>query len=223
MTTFIQKLRVVTLGTAHDLLDKAIDLNSPSALRQYVRDLEDALAKLTNEAAVQAGQIRTLTREQGDLSTRISTDKTLAAKYLQSNPSLARVKASDAVMAQKELDSINQQLVAQKELSNKLDASVTALDAKHTEMLSNVRRLESMDRQSKAQDQAASALTSAGKTLAGGADVSIDNIEQKIEARNDVAAEKFSRAMGSFASPEDPEHTAAVDELLASLTPTPAA
>lgn len=219
MPSFIQKLRTITLGTAHDLLDKAIDLNSPSALRQYVRDLEDALDKLKNEAAIQAGSIRTLTREQGDLKTRIASDTQLASKYLTSNPTLARVKASDAVTAQKELDSNIQQLTVQTTVSQKLDTAVAQLDNKHTEMVSNVRRLESLDRQTKAQEQAASSLTSAGKTLSGGSGISIDDLESKIQARNDVASEKFDRAMGGVATTEDPTHASAVDELLASLTP----
>lgn len=219
MTTFVQKLRVLTLGSVHDLLDKAIDLNSPSALRQYVRDLEDALDKLRNEAAMQAGMLRTLTREQGDLTAKIATSRTLAQKYVTTNPALARIKASDVISGQKELESITQQIGTQTQVSQKLDAAVAQLDSKHTEMVSNVRRLESMDRTTKAQEQAASALTSAGHTLASGSGVSIDDIESKMQGRSDVASEKFDRALGTVQSTEEPEHAAEVDELLASLTP----
>lgn len=209
----------MTLGTAHDLLDKAIDLNSPSALRQYVRDLEDALDKLKNEAAVQAGQIRTLQREEGDLQARIVTGKSLAEKYLTSNPELARAKASDVIHAQGSLVTTHQQLVLQTEVSKKLDAAVAQLDAKHTEMVNHVRDLERMDRTTKAQEQAASSLTSAGKLVSGGTGISIDDIEGKMQARSDVATEKFNRAMGDVSVQEDPEHSQAVDDLLASLTP----
>jgi phage shock protein A len=215
----MSKLRVVVLGHAHDLLDKQIDLNSPSALRQYVRDLEDALDKLKNEAATQAGMVRTLTREQGDLTSRIATDKALATKYLESNPALARAKASDAVLATKQLADIEQQLKDQVEVSNKLDAAVAQLDSKHTEMLNNVRTLERLDGVTKAKEQAASSLTSAGKLVSGGSDISIDDIQNKMKARNDVASEKFDRAMGSVSTTEDPEHAADIDALLASLAP----
>ena len=71
MSGFLQKLRIVTLGAAHDLLDREIDMNSPSALRQYVRDLEDAIGKMNSELAVQEGGVRTLNREYGDLGHKI--------------------------------------------------------------------------------------------------------------------------------------------------------
>lgn len=221
--TILQKLRTVVLGNVHDLLDKAIDLNSPSALRQYVRDLEDALDKLKAEAVSQAGLVRTLTREQGDLTQKITTSKNLAAKYLESNPALARAKASDAITAQNELNNVSQQLVQQVEVSKKMDAAAAQLDSKHTDMLNKVRSLEHMDSVTKAQEQATSALKSAGKLISGGADISIDDLESKMRARNDIAAEGFDRAMGSVQTTEDPEHAADVDELLASLKPKPVA
>jgi len=220
VSTFIQKLRTVTLGTVHDLLDKAIDLNSPSALRQYVRDLEDALDRLKNEAAIQAGQIRTLTREQGDLQTRINIGKVAAAKYLATNRSdLARLKASEVLRAQQDLDRNIAQLETQKQTSAGLDAAVAKLEARHEEMVANVRRLESLDRESKAKEQAAASLTTAGKLVSGGVDINVDDLQSRMQARNDVATEKFNRAMGDVHVDSDPEHEAQVDDFLATLAP----
>lgn len=223
MGSFLQKLRTVTLGTAHDLLDKAIDLNSPSALRQYVRDLEDAMDKLRSEAAVQAGQVRTVTREIGDLQHQIETGTNAARLFQeQGKMELAKAKASLVVQAQSRLEGAKLQLATQQQTSQQLDIAVQKLEARHTEMVQNVRRLESMDRTTKANEAAARSLSQAGKVVSGGADISIDDIETRMQARSDVASEKLQRAMGAVELPEDPEHDAAVDSLLASLKPSKA-
>ena len=218
MSGFLQKLRVVTLGSVHDLLDKAIDVNSPSALRQYVRDLEDALDRMRTEAAIQAGQIRTLTREKTDLENRIETTKATAKKLVEAgHEDLARPKAADILRMQKDLERTTENLETQKVTSAKIDKAVGDLDAKHTDIVYHVRELERLDRDSKAKEQAASSLAAAGRLVGGGVDLSVDDIESRMKERNDVASAKFDRAVGNVNTPTDPEHEAKVDELLASL------
>ena len=53
MASIFSKVRALALGNIHDLLDKAIDLNSPAVVRQYVRDLGEAKEQLADEAAAQ--------------------------------------------------------------------------------------------------------------------------------------------------------------------------
>ena len=221
MTSIFQKLRVLGLGSVHDILDKAIDMNSPTVLRQYVRDLETAEAQLKNEAAVAAGGKRTLTRELEDLNHRI-TDKLAAIKIIQAgtNPaaeSIARNYASVVVNLQNEVKDKQAQLAAQEELSANLESALSKIDAKHAEMLSQVHRLESLDRATKAKEQAAGALDNAVNLASSGVGVNIDSVRAKVEARADVADEKFKRAMNNDGLSEDPIHSQAVDELLAKL------
>lgn len=221
MTGLIAKIRIVALGAAHDLLDKTIDLNSPSALRQYVRDLESALDKLRNEAAIQAGQVRTQTRELGDIQHNIETETELVKKIMAgtyvNKEVLARTKGSQIVAWQKEVPTRQQELEDQKKASAAIDDAVHKLDAKHTQMVQRVRELERIDRQSKVKEQAAGSLEAAGKLVSGGSDISIDGIEQKMRARKDVADEKFDRAMGNVVVEEDPTASADVDDFLNSL------
>ncbi len=217
----LAKIRIVALGSAHDLLDKAIDLNSPSALRQYVRDLEDALDKLRNEAAVQAGQVRTMTRELGDLQHNIETETELVKRILAgtspNKDTIARTKGTAIVGWQKEIPQRQQELEDQKKAATAIDEAVAKLDAKHTQMVQRVRELERIDRQTKAKESAASALSSSGGLVSGGVDISIDSVEQKMRARKDVADEKFDRAMGTVAVEEDPTQQADVDDFLNNL------
>jgi phage shock protein A len=219
MTGFLQKVRTITLGMSHDLLDAAIDMNSPSALRQYVRDLEDAISKMENEAAIQAGAVRTLGREHGDLTASIAAKKASIQTDLTANPTRARQTATLVVTLQSQLDRNTQELEAQKVTSANLDQAVEKLELKHTDMVSRVRELERMDRTSKAKEQSAAALTSASNLVSGGSAISIDDIESKMRSYSDVASEKFDRAMASTNTEEDPETASKVDDLLASMQP----
>jgi len=221
MTGILAKIRIVALGAAHDLLDKTIDLNSPSALRQYVRDLESALDKLRNEAAIQAGQVRTMTRELGDLRHNIEIETAIVKKIIDSaNPAtmtLARYKSASIVQWQKYVPQREQELEDQKKAAVSIDDAVAKLDAKHTQMVQRVRELERIDRTTKAKEHASTALSAAGNLANSGAGISIDSIEQKMKARQDVADEKFDRAMSSVATEEDPTAAADVDDFLNSL------
>jgi phage shock protein A len=224
MAGILQKIRTLTLGATNDLLDKAIDMNSPTALRQYVRDLEDGLNKLETEAAAQAGAVRTSKRESEDLQHQIDAITESIKKLLAGDEkaqALARVKAGTVVALKQQLEQKKTTLVNQEDASAKIDAGLERLRAKHQAMVTRVRTLESVDRETKGKEQAASALNAAGNLLEGGADISIDDIQSKMRARNDVASEKFDRAMGKVTPAEDPETTSQVDSFLASLK-TPA-
>lgn len=220
--SILQKIRSLTLGAANDLLDKSIDMNSPTILRQYTRDLEDALGKLETEAAIQAGGVRTTQRESEDLQRQIDATTESVKKLLAGDEkaqAIARSKAQSIVLWKQQLIEKQTSLANQKEVSSKMDESLKALNTKHETMVTRVRQLESMDRETKGKEQAASALDRAGRLVDSGANISVDDIQSKMRARNDVASEKFDRAMGKMVPQSDPETDAAVDDLLASLRP----
>jgi phage shock protein A len=225
MSTFLSKLRVVTLGAVHDLLDKAIDLNSPSALRQYVRDLEGALASMQNNAATQAGECTTLDRELREAKAAIDTKTATIKKiYAGDGPNkevVARGLGTEVVNLQKRVTDLTAQLATQQQTSKTLDEAVAKVEARHREMVGRIHDLERLDRDSKAKEQSAHSLQAAGAILGSGSDISVDDIEQKMRARNDVASAKLDRALGGLHVEEDPGTASAVDDLLASLKPEP--
>lgn len=216
MTSFLQKLRVVTLGAAHDLLDKAVDMNSPSALRQYVRDLEDAIGKMNSELAVQEGGLRTLKREYGDLGNKIMADKNAVKAMMATNPDNARSRAAIIVEEQKHFDSMGLDINKQQDVVNQLQQASENLQAKHDLMVSRVRELERLDRDSKTKESATKAVEAADSILGMGTSDSIDNLEDHMRQRNDVASAGFDRAMASMSKP-DAANSQEVDDLLASL------
>ncbi len=224
MSTFIQKLRIVTLGTVHDLLDKAIDTNSPSALRQHVRDLESALDRMRNDAAVQAGQLRTMERELGDVQARAATEKAVIEKLLAANSSvkeeLARLKATSVIQLESQAERLGSQIETQRANSEAIDQAVLKLECKHQEVLYRLRELERLDRDTKAREQAAQSLRVAQTVMTHGADITaVDDIERKMLERNDVAHEKFDRAVTFLQNAPAEAPNSAVEELLNSLRP----
>lgn len=221
--TFLSKARAFTLGNLHDLLDKAIDVNSPAVLKQYVRDLETAISQLQSEAATQAGGVRTLNREIGDLKNNIAT-KTASIKSRLGSPNVTsqdtvvRSWAAQVTEWQKELDQkVNQDLPAQAKVALDLDGAVSRLEIKHTAMVSQVRKLESAVHTTNAKEHAVSALKSADSLASGADGVSVDNLAAKVQRRADVADEKFDRAMNSETLEESPEQSADVDAFLNNL------
>lgn len=221
MTGLLAKLRIATLGNAHDLLDKVIDLNSPSALRQYVRDLEDSQTKLASELAVQRGTLVTLTREQKTLESEITSLKSIVTTLLKDpkNEALARTKAERIRAAQIEVTDKVQEVTDQANDVKQMSEALATLDSKHTEMLNQLHHLEHMDRTTKAKEQAAGAIKGAGSLIQGGADISVDDIAKKMQARADIADAKFDQAMNGIKTEPDPIKDAAVDDILSSLRP----
>lgn len=218
MTGIFSKLRTIGLGETHDLLDKVIDLNSPSALRQYVRDLEEALDQLRGEAAVAAATVHTTKREIDDLNAKIETSRITATKLKNNgHPDQALEKAKEIVRLQNEVTNKQALLISETETSNKMDISVANITSKHAEMLSKVRELEALNQSSKAQTHAATALEHAGRLVGSGADISVDDVEGRMRAQNDIATEKLNRAMGAVTTSEDPETTAAAEDLLKNM------
>jgi phage shock protein A len=219
MSSFLSKLRVVTLANVHDLLDKAIDMNSPSVIRQYTRDLEDALDRMKNEAAVQAGTVRTLQREKTELDDRIKTTEATIQHLVEGGHSdLARPKAAGLVRMRARFAEADGNIAAAKKSSQDLDIAVANLEAKHATMVDRVRELERLDRDTKAKEDSKRILAGAGRLVQGGANISVDDVESRMRQRNDVATEGFNRALNDVVVQEDTETSAAVDDVLAEFT-----
>jgi phage shock protein A len=221
---FMSKVRALTLGATHDLLDATIDLNSPSAVRQMVRDVEAALDKMKSEAAIQDGQLRTSQREKGDLETKIAAAKATITKLLASTnpkaPEVAKTTAAGVLHDQNRLGELTSLIASQQASADSMAQAVTALEAKHEQMVNRVRDLERLDRDTKAKESAAVAISNAGR-VAGFADgPSIDDLQDRMSRRNDVASARFDQSMGSLHT-ETPD-SSDVDALLESLKPAQA-
>ncbi len=202
MASIWQKIRTLTLGNIHELLDAAIDLNSVAACKQYVRDLEEAKDKMRDQAAAARGRLGQSQAAVATLEHQIATDTEHAQLLLDdddaSNDADAERLMEGVVTKTELLETKKTQLATDKQVSDALGEAVRKITAKHAEMVNNVRRLEALEQQTKAQEQATAALKQAGKLANATDGVSVDNVEQRLRDRAAASSEQFKDAMSDM-------------------------
>jgi phage shock protein A len=202
MTGLFQKARIAALSTAHSLLDKVIDLNSVGAVKQYVRDLENALDDLQDAAATEAGHVRTVQRDTVQLrSQMMELNQNIDFILTDNNPAndtLAKPLEARLIGLEQRSGSKKEELESAQKSSQALNEAVSALQTKYQSMVEQLQRLEAMDAAAKAKERAVEAMRGAGRMASAGASVSVDDITARIQKRSDVADAKFEQAMGEM-------------------------
>ena len=202
MAGLLEKVRIGVLAQAHSLLDKLIDLNSPQAVRQYIRDLESSISGIENDAAEAAGHVTTTDREVHRLTGQIESYDHAIDAILSSNDPSANDKARELQVKlngfKQQLDAKQTELATAKETAEAITHSLSALRSKHQSMVQQLSTLESMDKAAKDKERAARALQQAAKIASIGSDISVDDLASRIQARHDVADEKLKRALASM-------------------------
>lgn len=203
MATVGQKVRTLVLSNLHEVLDKTIDMNSTGAIKQHIRDLETARDKITDEAAIAKGRLLTLQSEIRDLDVQIATTNENIELFINdgdpSNDRLAETLEARLIGFEKKLAEKKDALATETTTSTALEDASSRLRAKHAEMIETLRKLESIDRTTKAKETAAAALRQASKA----GDVSVDNVTQRLKERETVANARFERALGDMADKVD--------------------
>lgn len=202
MAGLFEKARIASLAAAHSLMDKVIDLNSIGAVKQYVRDLEQSLEDLEDASAAAAGHLRTLQRDTDQMRYQMkelnqNIDFILSDNKPE-NDSLATPLEARLIGLEQTAGTKDQEIAAGQKTSQALVEAVSVLRTKHQNMVQQIQRLEAMDRAAKAKENAANAIRQAGRITASGANVSIDNVADRIQRRSDVADARFERAMGEM-------------------------
>lgn len=202
MAGLLEKVRIGVLAQAHNLLDKLIDLNSPQAIKQYIRDLETSISGIENDAAEAAGHVTTTDREIHKLMGQVeSYDHAIDAILGSTDPS-ANDKARELQVKlngfKQQLDAKQVELSTARETADAMTHSLSALRSKHESMVQQLSTLETMDRAAKDKERAARALQQAAKISSIGSDISVDDLTSRIQARHDVADEKLKRALESM-------------------------
>lgn len=228
MAGLFSKLRVLTLGNLHELLDAAIDLNSVAACKQYVRDLEEAKDKISDEAAVARGRVGQVQGEVNALQAKIDLDTEHAQLLLDdddaSNDGDAQTLMERVVTNQETLEDRKSELETNKQTADALAKAAQTIVTKHAEMVRNVRKLESLERSTAAKEQATAALKAAGGAASAVDGVSVDSAERRLRDRSVAADAQFDTAMGSVSDSVTESVTAAkAKKLLESMRANKAA
>lgn len=205
MTSLLAKLRIVTLGNLHEMLDAMIDLNSPAAVKQYIRDLEAGIAQIEHAANTTEGALRTnkddLAGAQRLASTLDADINALLTDKDERNDSLAlplQVKLTAANSRVTDLAGIRDQNQA---MLDKLNGAISKLQAKHAQMTMTLESLESKVEAGEGMQAAAQAATSVGALSVDSPDV--DSLARRINKRYNEQGAAFDRAMSKLATATD--------------------
>src|SRR5215467_4042439 len=109
MAGLLEKVRIGFLAQAHSVLDKFIDLNSPQAVKEYIRELEGSIENIENDAAEAAGHVTTTDREVHKLIGQVESYDHAIDTILVSNDPAGNDKAREL---QVKLNGFKQQLEA---------------------------------------------------------------------------------------------------------------
>jgi phage shock protein A len=202
MASVFEKIRVLTLGNLHDILDAAIDLNSVGACKQYVRDLEEAKDKMQQTAATARGRLSIAEGDLATLTQRIATDNEHAELLLTdddaSNDGHAQTLIEGVIRMEEELIGKKAAVETAKATSAALAVAVDKIVTKHVAMVSNIRKLEAIAQQTAAQNEATKALKQASKLVGTADGVSVDNVERRLREQAATSNEQFKTALGGL-------------------------
>src|SRR2546425_1813070 len=202
MAGLLEKVRIGFLAQAHSVLDKIIDLNSPQAVREYIRELERSIEGIENDAAEAAGHVTTTDREVHRLLGQIESYDHAIDAILSSVDQASTDKARELQVKlngfKQQLEAKQTELTTAKETADAIVHSLSALRSKHQSMVQQLTTLDSLDKAAKDKERAAKALQQAAKISSIGSDSSVDDLASRIQARHDVADEKLKRALASM-------------------------
>ena len=202
MAGLLEKVRIGFLAQAHSMLDKIIDLNSPQAVREYIRELERSIEGIENDAAEAAGHVTTTDREVHRLLGQIESYDHAIDAILSSVDQASTDKARELQVKlngfKQQLEAKQTELTTAKETADAIVHSLSALRSKHQSMVQQLTTLDSLDKAAKDKERAAKALQQAAKISSIGSDISVDDLASRIQARHDVADEKLKRALASM-------------------------
>lgn len=194
--SIFQKLRTITLGNLHAVLDMAIDWNSSAALKQYARDLQTARDGLDDQAAGFRSDTRTLPNTIATLEAqRKAADDNINALLGDSDASNDHHAApleAKLIGLEKQIKIKQDLLVTSQEQLAKFNDAVGKLDMKLADVNARIGVIETLEQSRNAQERATKMLS--GVSLSEMPNV--DNVEERLRRQADVSSNKLDRELG---------------------------
>lgn len=207
MKSLREKLRTLGLGTVHDVLDRATDLNSPAAIKQDLRDLSAAKDKLREARVAQTGRITNLERAI-DSSTAQEQKISSEIDFLLSDNDKSNDESTYEM--QESLDKLAEsrtglefELAATKAAEADLLTAVEQVGTKFDSLNSQLSSITARAAQTKAKNAAATAIQNASSTVTSVGGMDIDSVAARVQLDGDVADARFQDALGSLTSKSD--------------------
>jgi phage shock protein A len=188
MASLLDKVQTLVSANLHYLADQALKQNSIAVINQYIREVENNLAELSEATATVGGQVKTLRRKHEEYVAKAAELDRNIDLFLQSGrDDLAAAAQSKLNSTQRLVDTYSQQLEQmQREYQSLRDARLK-LEAKLVTIKQERENLEALLELAKSKEITAKAIKSLDD-LSGVGDADVARIADSIRERLDRAS-----------------------------------
>jgi phage shock protein A len=202
--TIWQKISLLVRGNVHEALNKAIDLNSPAAVAQNIRDLEAYIERMEEALTKTEGDRNDLRRQLYFLQTQMEKNTGYARAILEdhdpSNDHLAKQLVQKNVQIRPRAASIEKQVAELAEVIAALTDTISKLKSKREILATRLNELQTVDYTTSAKMGAANALRDAERFLG---EESVDNLQGRAQRRAAQADAALKYQLQKSASLQD--------------------
>jgi phage shock protein A len=196
----LQKSMLFIKSNLHGLLDRAV--NTPEAVAQLIRELEEAIDQLAGSVAEAQGNVTGLERDitqrrSKKLQLESDADLLMTDEDPTNNKSALELQAK-ALDVDGEITDLTEQLSGAQTVLGTLRDALDKLNRRHSQMLTEYHKMRLEFAGAQAKERAAAAITMARDATGGGADDTVDNIGDAIRKLADTADARLAMAMGGF-------------------------
>lgn len=187
MASIIQKTKTLIQANLHDMVDRALQTNSPAVMKQYIRDAQENLRELEQATATVGGEVRTLKRKYEEYKKEADKyDRSVDLLLMQGKADLARAAQGKLNSARQMQEQYHAQWVSQEREYKTLQAARLKLQAKLDEVKQEQRELEALLKLAKSKEKTVKAIRSVDD-LMGVGDADMERLGNSIRARIDKA------------------------------------
>lgn len=195
MASIIQKTKTLISANMHDMVDRALQSNSPAVMKQYIRDAQQNLRELEDATATVGGEVRTMKRKYEEYKKEADKyDRSVDLLLMQGKAELARAAQKKVNRARELQEQYHAQWVRQEREYKTLRAARLKLIAKLDDVKAEQRELEALLKLAKSKEKTVKTIKSIDDLLGVG-DADIERLGNSIRARIDKAdaqAEMYS-------------------------------
>ena len=188
MASLLEKVSTLISANLHDLIDRALQSNSPAVIDQYIRQVENNLADLEEAAATVGGEAKSIRRRADDAKQKLTDlDRAIDAFLLEGNEDAAAAVQSRYNSTERLVQTYTEQLGRQEEEYSKLLGAKVKLEARLATMQQQREELQALLDLAKSKEMTVKAMKSVDD-LMGAGDSDVRRIAESIQARLDKAS-----------------------------------
>jgi len=188
MASLLEKVSTLISANLHDLVDRALQSNSPAVIDQYIRQVENNLEDLEDAAATVGGEAKSIRRRLDDTKQKLTElDRAIDAFLVEGNEDAAAAVQSRYNSTERLVQTYTEQLQRQDEEYEKLLGAKVKLEARLATMQQQREELQALLDLAKSKEMTVKAMKSLDD-LMGSGDSDVTRIAESINARLDKAS-----------------------------------